>query len=442
VDEKSFVATIDGQKQISAYLASNPTRVDPQSVFAALLMTDAVKMDATAKKHEPPPPVVVATPRAPSVVADANTPTVIPAAPVIDAQSIVTPTPMAATPTAPKVGGRPATWRPPPTANPPVITIAKGPVLTNPSFVKPTAASISKPTPFASVPVSKTPPSNSVSKPTPYAAFSVSKTTPIAQGSLSVSKAPPSPQSAPSKPTPLGSVPVSKTPSSTSIKKPTPFGGIPRPGSSPDTRERLPSSPDTRPRSPSQVDAQEGGSVARGRADAAMKRLFESKVGKQATPRAVADKVTTDKDAKVLADQAFQSAKAHVHAGRIDAAQAAFRRAGDACNAGANAKEYPLYWTWSEFTAAEGERSLSLRLTLRDLATTAVKENPQLGFARYVLGRIALLENDEGTALKLFRFAIKLDASLTDADRYVRILLARNPEAARSKGRDQNEDDE
>ena len=50
------------------------------------------------------------------------------------------------------------------------------------------------------------------------------------------------------------------------------------------------------------------------------------------------------------------------------------------------------------------------------------RPDPNLAFPRYVLGRLALASGDVKHAKLLFKFAVKLDATLLDAQRYLRLI--------------------
>jgi hypothetical protein len=122
-------------------------------------------------------------------------------------------------------------------------------------------------------------------------------------------------------------------------------------------------------------------------------------------------------DPRLAAEQAFQAGKKFLHADDLERALVEFRRAASLLNASA---EYRLYAQWLEWLGGNTavEHSTALGATAREAAV----QDPNLAFPRYVLGRLALAAGDVKHAKLLFKFAVKLDATLLDAQRYLRLI--------------------
>ncbi len=129
-------------------------------------------------------------------------------------------------------------------------------------------------------------------------------------------------------------------------------------------------------------------------------------------------------DPRLAAEQAFQAGKKYLHADDLQHAMVEFRRAADLMDASA---EYRLYVQWLEWVGGNtaAEQSTALGATAREAAV----QDPNLAFPRYVLGRLALAAGDVKHAKLLFKFAVKLDSTLLDAQRYLRLINLRKGSA-------------
>lgn len=140
----------------------------------------------------------------------------------------------------------------------------------------------------------------------------------------------------------------------------------------------------------------------------------------------------SEHEAKLLAERACQAGLEHLLAGRHAQAAPELARASRLLPA---SDEYKLYAKWAQVKSTQagvGFHEVE-RAELKKLAIGALKVDPNLAFAHYVAGTVARDENDLGAARRLLARAVKLDPSLTDAQRQLRILVRRDEEAAKPK---------
>lgn len=103
--------------------------------------------------------------------------------------------------------------------------------------------------------------------------------------------------------------------------------------------------------------------------------------------------------------------------------------------------EYRLYAKWCAIRARSEPAHALERQELKRLAGAAVKADPNFGFGHAVLGELAM---DEGDSTQAFRFlvrATKLDPTLLDAQRQLRIV-ERTVDPKRKKSIRKSETDE
>lgn len=147
-------------------------------------------------------------------------------------------------------------------------------------------------------------------------------------------------------------------------------------------------------------------------------------------PGAVAErKPASEHEARVIAEQAFQHGVLHLRANRLEAAVPLLRRA-----FGLMPKniEYELYAMWTEVRVHEGKPTAPQLGALRHIALSAVRQDPNLAFAYYVLGQVTLYEGgSESMAKHHFVHALKLDPDAIDAERHVRVLRRREARGSR-----------
>jgi tetratricopeptide (TPR) repeat protein len=127
--------------------------------------------------------------------------------------------------------------------------------------------------------------------------------------------------------------------------------------------------------------------------------------------------------AHVVGEEAFQKAKAYLRRDALAPALAHLKRAVDLCP---DAVEFGVYAAWVEFCSSEGEEARrSAKAVAQELAESATKAEPNLAFGFYVLGYVAMLDGDDKRAVRHFRQALRLDDSLVDAERHLRLLVMR-----------------
>ena len=126
------------------------------------------------------------------------------------------------------------------------------------------------------------------------------------------------------------------------------------------------------------------------------------------------------KQARLRAEQLFQSGKVHV---RNERWVLAYNDLSEAARLHPSAVEYELYAEWARFqTLTDAGEMAGLRVRLEDLATRALGQDKSLAFGHHVLGQVKLMQGDEKKALRSFRIASKLDPDDRAAARYHRML--------------------
>ena len=133
--------------------------------------------------------------------------------------------------------------------------------------------------------------------------------------------------------------------------------------------------------------------------------------------------------ARVEAEQAFHRGRRFVRDGRFDRAEPELRRATDLYP---EADEYALYAAFVALRratdpAARTRMAAALAKRLRE----ALKRDPELAFAHYVDGHLALDAGDVARAERSFRAALRLDPTELDAERQLRLLASRYPKSKR-----------
>jgi hypothetical protein len=126
------------------------------------------------------------------------------------------------------------------------------------------------------------------------------------------------------------------------------------------------------------------------------------------------------KHARLRAEQLFQSGKLHVRHERWPLAHHDLQ---EAARLYPDAIEYQLYAEWARFQTLTDTAELGpARVRLEQLATQALRQDRQLGFAHHVAAQVKLMQGDEHGALRSFRIASRLDPDDKVAARYYRML--------------------
>jgi hypothetical protein len=126
------------------------------------------------------------------------------------------------------------------------------------------------------------------------------------------------------------------------------------------------------------------------------------------------------KQARLLAEQRFQSGKLHV---RHERWQLAVQELREAMRLYPGALEYQLYAEWARFrTLSDGAEIELARDRLAQLVGRALRQDRQMAIAHHVAGQIKLMHGDEAGALRSFHVAVKLDPNDRVGARYARIL--------------------
>lgn len=189
---------------------------------------------------------------------------------------------------------------------------------------------------------------------------------------------------------------------------PAPSGAAPKPGSP------LPSRPTTDPFIPKarQSDIQ-----------ASMRSSNPS-----APPRRTPPPNATE--AMLMGDRAFSAALAQVRLGKWSAALPELERASELMP---TSEKVALCLRWTKLQLRHEPPSKADRAELARAALAATKNDAEFGFAYYVAGDLALLDDDIITAERLLQKAAKFDPQLADATRLLRVVERRTKEAP-SKG--------
>jgi tetratricopeptide (TPR) repeat protein len=139
----------------------------------------------------------------------------------------------------------------------------------------------------------------------------------------------------------------------------------------------------------------------------------------------------SEHEAKLLSETALQTGLEHARAGRYEQALPHLQRA---LQLMPHSDEYKLYAKWCALRARSNELPHKVeRAELDRLAHAALKTDPNFAFGSYVSGEMALHEGDDGRARRLFKHALKLDPSLLDAQRQLRIVERRLNDGAEKK---------
>jgi len=126
---------------------------------------------------------------------------------------------------------------------------------------------------------------------------------------------------------------------------------------------------------------------------------------------------------RLLAEQAFQAGKAHVRANDMKAAAVELKKAAELFPQ----IEYELWAAWTAMRAdKDGEAGHVAHV--KQLAETAIEQDPSLGFAYFALGHLALRAFDANRAKELFAKARALDPAASTEAKDVR-LKAKEKEA-------------
>jgi hypothetical protein len=132
---------------------------------------------------------------------------------------------------------------------------------------------------------------------------------------------------------------------------------------------------------------------------------------------------TSHKRARLEAEKEFAKGQRLAAFAKWDAAYDAFHRASRCMP---EALEYGLHAVWAEVMTATTVEDRQERLKAAGvIARQAMKQEPNLAYAHYVEGNVALELGREEIALKRFRRAAAIDPAFTDAVRHARILQRR-----------------
>lgn len=184
--------------------------------------------------------------------------------------------------------------------------------------------------------------------------------------------------------------------------------------SAPEVTEKTSSAPDR---------SSAAAAAAKERADRAMALLRQARGSgsMRAVAPAEAKKPPSDHDARILGEQAFQRGRTYLFQGSLKQATSELDKAHK--HQPQNV-EYELYATWAAFALGTLAPDVG-RQSLKQVANAALKADPNLAFAYYVMGEIALIEKSEPTAKRALEHAVKLDPNLVDAQRRLRMLSKR-----------------
>lgn len=111
--------------------------------------------------------------------------------------------------------------------------------------------------------------------------------------------------------------------------------------------------------------------------------------------------------ARLEAEQQYQAGRFQLNAGKTFPAARILRRAAALYP---DAAEYVLWAEWAEYKTLRqiGEQAAK-RVSLKDAAIAALRQDKQLAMGHYVLGLTLALEGDRNTALRFLRRAVELE---------------------------------
>ncbi len=153
----------------------------------------------------------------------------------------------------------------------------------------------------------------------------------------------------------------------------------------------------------------------------ALARMMASRTARKKEPNT--KEPTTEQERRIFAEEAFQQGKAKLRANDPVQALAHLKRA---VELRPDAQEYKLYEVWAE-TRTNGQRPDKKEINeIKRLAVRLLKEDAACAFGYYVLAQLALVEEKDDIALKLFQKAATIDPSDLDAARYARFIERRS----------------
>jgi hypothetical protein len=132
------------------------------------------------------------------------------------------------------------------------------------------------------------------------------------------------------------------------------------------------------------------------------------------------------KDARLRAEQLFQSGKRHAVNERWRLALPQLEQAARLYPAAA---EYALFAEWARFqTLSDPTQMAALANTMKKMALDALQQDKQMAFAHHVLGQVQMMQGDDKSALRSFRVATKLDPDDRVGARFFRMLARKRGE--------------
>ena len=132
-------------------------------------------------------------------------------------------------------------------------------------------------------------------------------------------------------------------------------------------------------------------------------------------------------ESRLNAELAFQKGKTHLRSDRPDEALGEFRRA---CELDPGSPEYELYMRWAEGGAGEKEIDSASRLAIKRAALASNRNQPNLAFPLYVIGRLTSLDGQDADATKWFERALKMEPEMREAERAIRTIKGKSSKGA------------
>jgi len=167
------------------------------------------------------------------------------------------------------------------------------------------------------------------------------------------------------------------------------------------------------------------GDDSKANAKLALARMMASRTARKKEPNT--KDPTTEQERRIFAEESFQQGKAKLRANDPAQALAHLKRA---VELRPDAQEYKLYEVWAE-TRSNGQRPDKKEINeIKRLAVRVLKEDAACGFGYYVLAQLALVEEKDDIALKLFQKAAAIDPTDLDAARYARFIERRTSRGA------------